>query len=92
VRQGEDIGAFTFYLDRSLPVLRPEQVRAFLTSSIKRTVVVAPQTRAAVEQALAGVAVTRRQSGPPNSVSASFVVMCNQGAAGVNDSLPGAAR
>jgi 4-amino-4-deoxy-L-arabinose transferase-like glycosyltransferase len=77
--QESDIGAFTFYLDRRLPILKdPSDVVAYVKAPEPRAVIVPTYRLAAIEAALAAVPHARLQAGVPGTVSRSFVLLVNQ--------------
>ena len=77
--QQSDIGPFTFYLDRRLPILTsPTDIVAYLKASRPRAMIAPAGRVAAVEAALAAVPHAQLQAGAPGTVSRSFVMLVNR--------------
>jgi hypothetical protein len=77
--QESDIGAFTFYLDRRLAILKNvSDVVAYVKAPEPRAVIVPTYRLAAIEAALAAVPHARLQAGATGTLSRSFVLLVNQ--------------
>lgn len=73
------VGAFTFYLDRRLPVLpAPSDVAAYLSSDRPRAVIVARRDLRDLAPALAAIAHGEREDGDPGARSHDFVLLTNR--------------
>ena len=74
-----DVGAFTFYLDRRLPILRDgSEVASFLEVARPREVIVPTDKLHAIEAALGSFPHAQLQVGAPGTVSRSFVLLLNR--------------
>jgi hypothetical protein len=73
-----DIGAFTFYLDRRLPLLEDGvEVAAYLKERAPRAVITPTEKLPELEEHLAHVPHARLVAGPPGTLSRSFVLLVN---------------
>jgi 4-amino-4-deoxy-L-arabinose transferase-like glycosyltransferase len=74
-----DIGAFTFYLDRRLPILKDGgEVAAYLSAAEPRAVIVPEAKLHSAEVELANLPYARRVAGSPGTVSREFVLLVNR--------------
>lgn len=74
-----DIGAFTFYLDRRLAILKDgKDVVSYLSATEPRAVIAPGETLPSMEAQLAGVPHTRLIAGDPGTPSRSFVLLVNR--------------
>ncbi|MGD1146763.1 MAG: phospholipid carrier-dependent glycosyltransferase [Thermoanaerobaculaceae bacterium] len=87
-----DVGAFTFYLDRRLPILKTAaDIVSFLRASEPRAVLVPVVTLSLLEPELAEVPHTRLFAGEPRTLSREYALLENRAgqiAAGRIQSLP----
>ncbi len=73
-----DVGAFTFYLDRRLPLLaNAGDVASFLRSPEPRAVIAPRDDLSALEAHLAGVPHGRLSAGAPGTLSRAWVILVN---------------
>jgi 4-amino-4-deoxy-L-arabinose transferase-like glycosyltransferase len=73
-----DIGAFTFYLDRRLAILKDgKDVVSYLSATEPRAVIAPAEKLPSMEVQLAGVPHTRLIAGDPGTLSRSFVLLVN---------------
>ncbi len=72
-----DVGAFTFYLDRRLPLLGGDTAAAFLRSPQPRAVLVPRAQLPAFEARLAGLPHGRLVAGDPGTLSRAWVLVTN---------------
>jgi 4-amino-4-deoxy-L-arabinose transferase-like glycosyltransferase len=78
-----DLGAFTFYLDQRLPVLRSAaEVASFLSTTAPRAVIVPEANLPGIESRLTDVPHARLTAGSPGTLSRAFVLLVNRRAAG----------
>ncbi len=74
-----DLGAFTFYLDRRLPVLATgADIASFLRVREPRAVLVPDESMPKVEAELVGIPHTRLEAGIPGSLSRSYALVENE--------------
>jgi len=74
-----DIGAFTFYLDRRLAILKDgKDVVSYLSVTEPRAVIAPGEKLPSMEAQLAGVPHTRLIAGDPGTLSRSFVLLVNR--------------
>jgi hypothetical protein len=74
-----DIGAFTFYLDRRLAILKDgKDVFSYLSATEPRAVIAPGEELPSMEAQLAGVPHTRLIAGGPGTLSRSFVLLVNR--------------
>ena len=73
-----DVGAFTFYLDRRLPLITTgDGVASFLEFPEPRAVIVPREELRAVEARLAGTPHGRLSAGAPGTLSRAYVILVN---------------
>lgn len=90
-----DVGAFTFYLDRRLAILKDgKDVVSYLSVTEPRAVIAPGEKLPSMEAQLAGVPHTRLIAGDPGTLSRSFVLLVNRpgeeaAGAGADPVLPG---
>ncbi len=77
--QEKDVGAFTFYLDRRLPVLNGKgDVASFLAAPEPRAVIAPLSSLSEMAPLLAGIRHQDLVTGAPDTLSRSFVLLINR--------------